>query len=101
VFPIVIQNDGTVADSFKVVGAASARAYSVTYARGATNITSSIVAGTFQTPSLAPGAAYALTARVKVLNNAAVGSSVTRVVRVRSVGDRSKVDVVKFVGKRR
>lgn len=41
-----------------------------------------------------------ITATVKVKSSATIGSKVTRLVTITSVGDTSKVDAVKFIGKR-
>ena len=58
-FDISIQNDGTRADRFKVKATGAATGgWTVTYFHGTTNITSAVVAGTFRTASLAPGATY-------------------------------------------
>src|ERR1035437_6119751 len=46
-FDISIQNDGSAADRFKVKATGAASAWVVTYARGTTNITSAVVAGTY------------------------------------------------------
>lgn len=100
-FTFSIQNDGTAADSFKVLATGALTAgYQVTYFRGTTNITAAVVAGTYQTTSLAPGATFAIKAKVKVLAGATVGSSVTRLLTTSSVVDPSKIDAVKLIGKR-
>ncbi len=101
-FGISIQNDGNVADAFRVkaTGAATTR-YTVKYYRGSTDITAKVLAGTYRTTSLAPGAAYVITAKVTVRWTATIGSSVTRLVAVTSVGETAKKDVVKLVGKRK
>jgi hypothetical protein len=102
-FGISVQNDlATTADSFKVLatGAVSAM-YTVTYFHGATDITAAIVAGTYTTPSLAPGATFLITVRVKVRSTATKGSSTTRLVMITSAGDPSKQDAVSLTGKRK
>ena len=100
-FGISIQNDGSGADRFKVKATgAAASAYTVKYFHGTTDITAAVVAGSYLTPSLAPGATYLITARVTVKSTAAVGSSVTRLVTLTSVGNSVKKDAVKFTGKR-
>ena len=100
-FGISVQNDGSGLDSFtlKASGAITS-AYTVNYFRGATDITAAVVAGTYTTTSLAPGATYLITAKVKVKSTAAVGSKVTRLVTISSVGDGTKKDAVKFIAKR-
>ncbi len=99
-FGISIQNDGT-DDRFlvKATGVASS-AYNVKYFRGTTDITTAVLAGTYKTTSLAQGATYLITAKVTVKSTATVGSSVTRLVTITSVGDNARKDAVKFTGKR-
>ena len=100
-FGISIQNDGKVSDLFKLAATGAATTmYRVRYFRGTTEITAAVVAGTYQTPSLAPGAKYLITAKVKVKSSATVGSSVTRLMTISSVADPAKVDAVRFIGKR-
>jgi alpha-tubulin suppressor-like RCC1 family protein len=91
-FDISIQNDGTRADRFKVKATGAGTAgWTVTYSHGSTNVTSAVVAGTYQTPSLAPGAAYVITARI---TNA--GGNFARLVTIRSAADPAKIDAVRF-----
>lgn len=95
-FDISIQNDGTRADRFKVKATGAATGgWTVTYFHGTTNITSAIVAGTFRTASLAPGATYAI--RAKITQG---GGNMTRLVTIRSVADAAKVDAVVFAYKK-
>lgn len=100
-FGVSAQNDSAASDSLvlQATGAA-APAFSVTYFRGATDITSSIVAGTYTTPALAAGATFLITVKVLVKASAAPGSSVTRLVTISSATDSTKQDAVKFIGKR-
>lgn len=101
-FGISIQNDWSGADRFRVLaGGTVSTMYRVRYFRGTTEITSAVVAGTYTTPALSTGAAYLITARVKVLSTATSGSRITRLVIITSVGDGTTKDAVKFVGKRR
>jgi hypothetical protein len=87
-FDISIQNDGSAADRFTVKATGAASASVVTYSRGTTNITSAVVAGTYRTPSLAPGATYLIHAKIYGV--------VTRLVTIRSIANSTKVDAVKF-----
>jgi hypothetical protein len=96
-FDISIQNEGSAADRFTVKATGARSAWVVTYSRGTTNITSAVVAGTYRTPSLAPGATYLIHA--KIVNNFSVNLfsySVARLVTIRSVANSTKVDAVKF-----
>lgn len=100
-FTVSIQNDGTTSGKFKVAATGTASAnYQVKYFRGTTDITGAVVAGTYQTATVGVGNAFAIKAKVKVLAGATVGSSTTRLVTITSVADGSKVDAVKFIGKR-
>ena len=94
-FDISIQNDGTRADRFKVKATGAATGgWTVTYFHGTTNITSAIVAGTFRTASLAPGATYPISARITKGSG-----NMTRLVTIRSVADATKIDAVAFAYK--
>ena len=68
--------------------------YAITYFSGATDITTAVTGGA-TTPSPNPGASFTFTMKVKVRNSAAAGSSVTSAVKVTSVGDTTRRDVVK------
>jgi hypothetical protein len=95
-FGISIQNDGSAADRFTVKATGAASAWTVTYSRGTTNITSAVVAGTYRTPSLAPGATYLIHARITLRESSNLSGNVARLVTIRSVGDPTKIDAVKF-----
>lgn len=99
-FNISIQNDGSANDNFKVLAAGSSTTYNVKYLDGLANVTAQVVAGTYQTPSLAPGATRVLTVKIKVKSGAAVGSKVNRLVTITSVADGTKIDAVKVTVKR-
>ena len=92
-FDISIQNDGSAVDRYmvKATGAATS-AWTVTYSRGSTNITSAVVAGTYRTSLLAPGATYLIHAKIVITGY----GSVTRLVTIRSVANSTKLDAVKF-----
>ena len=100
-FTVSVENDGTVTDSFKVsVTGSAVGGYKVRYFSGARDITAAIVAGTYRTPSLVPGASYLLTARIAVKAGAAPGSQVARLVTITSVSDHAQKDAVHFTGMR-
>jgi hypothetical protein len=94
-FDVSIQNNGNRTDRFKVKATGAADGWTVTYSRGATNITRSVVAGTFETPSLAPGASYGFSARIPIVSGIQ-SNSVYRLVTIRSAADPTKLDAVKF-----
>jgi hypothetical protein len=97
-FTVSIQNDGTGAGKFYVRATGTAVAgYAIKYFRGTTDITTAVNAGTYQTASIAVGSTFGVQAKVTIQAGAAIGSSVNRLVTVKSVADGSKVDAVKFV----
>jgi CSLREA domain-containing protein len=101
-FGISIQNDGGTAAAFTVVATGDATSmYTVKYFRGTTDITAAVIAGTYTTPSLPPGSAILIKAKVKVNSTATAGSSVTRLVAITSQVDSSVLDAVKFVASRK
>jgi hypothetical protein len=90
-FDISIRNAGTAADRFTVRATGPATpSWIVTYARNATNITAAVIAGTYRTPSLAPGATYLINAKITINQ----GGPITRLVTIKSVADPAKVDAV-------
>lgn len=101
VFTVRVQNDGNVADRLTVKAARGTKAYTVVYRRGTTNITSAVVAGTFRTPTLAPGASTDLTVIVRPTKRATTGTTITRSVTTTSTGDPTRRDVVSFTAVRR
>jgi hypothetical protein len=100
-FGISIQNDGSTADSYTVlVTGIASRAYTVRYFHGTVDITSAVVAGTYQTPSIAPTSTYLIKAQVTVTSDAAVGTKFKRLVTITSFGDTGQKDAVAFIAKR-
>jgi len=61
-----IQSDGLLDDTFTVLGTGAANGFTVTYFRGATNVTGQVRAGTFSTGNLAPGGNTTLKMVVKL-----------------------------------
>jgi hypothetical protein len=97
---VSLQNDAAVADQVKVRGAKSAKGFKVKYlAPDGSNITKAVVAGTYVTPSLAPGATFDVKVVVKVGKKAEkkLKTSVT----VSSVVTPSATDVVHLLTKRK
>ena len=86
-----IQNDGPVPDKFMVRGTPSDKNFKVTYFRGATNITASVVAGTYTTGRLATGASALLKAEIKA-RTAVVDKRRTLGIIATSVGDSTAKD---------
>jgi hypothetical protein len=75
--------------------------YRIKYYRGSNDITTKVVAGTYVTPSIAPGGTLAIVIDVIVKKGATNGSSVSRLVTITSVEDNTKVDAVGFAGARK
>jgi hypothetical protein len=95
-FDIAIHNDGNVSDRFTIQATgAAAPGYRIRYYRNSTEITAAVVSGTFMTPKIAPGGAYAIEAVVKAKSSA--GPRATRFVTLTSVHDPTREDTVKFV----
>ncbi len=94
-FTVRLQNDGTVADRLRVAGLASTSRFKITYLAGSTDVTSRVVAGTYRTVSLAPGAQTALTVVIKAKVGTPAGTKVTVPVTVRSNVQPALLDVVK------
>jgi alpha-tubulin suppressor-like RCC1 family protein len=101
VFTVRLQNDGNVADRLTLRAAAGTKAFTVVYRRGSTNVTRAVVAGTFRTPSLAPGARTDLTVVVTPTQRAKKGAALTRPITTTSVTDPTRRDVVSFTVVRR
>jgi hypothetical protein len=69
------QSDGLLADTLTITGTGTAHGFTVTYFRGATNVTSQVKNGTYSTGSLAPGGSSTLKMVVKLsASSANVGS---------------------------
>ena len=67
----------------------------VAYFSGSTNVTAAVVAGTYKTPTLAPGADHRLRMTVTPRAGAPVGAVLTRKVTVSSDNDATVKDVIK------
>ncbi len=99
-YTVSLQNDATAADQLTVRGAKSAKGFKVKYlAPDGTNITKAVVAGTYTTASLAPGATFDIKVVVKVGKKAEkkVKTSVTAT----SVRTPAATDVVHLLTKRK
>lgn len=68
------------------------------YFRGATNITSAVVAGTYRTPSLAPSETYLIKAKVTIVSYDFAGGP-KRLITISSVANSAIKDAVKFIFK--
>ncbi len=101
-FHLSLQNDGDEADKYQLsVDAGSTTMYRVKFYRGASDITTQVVAGTYETPSIAAGSTLIITVDVIVKKGATAGSSITRLVTITSLNDNAQVDALKFVAGRK
>ena len=94
-FSVQIGNDGLGVDSYTVRGTGSNSRFTVSYFRGATNITAQVLAGTYPIANLAAGVNRTLTVRVKVAAGAPVGSSRSFLITATSTGAGAPKDAVK------
>ncbi|MEA2623560.1 MAG: hypothetical protein QOH61_2470 [Chloroflexota bacterium] len=88
-----IQNDGRVSGRLLLKGTGAASGFTVKYVRGTTNVTSAVLAGTYLTPTLAPGARVGL--KLVVTLAASTASSATFKVVASSQPGTPVVDAVK------
>ena len=100
-FTASFQNDGTTADTLRVLGQGTTSRYTVTYKVGAKNVTAQVVAGTYPFTNVPAGATRTLTVVVTARSGTPVGNIVNRLVTVTSVGDLTKQDTVKVTVRRR
>ena len=70
-----IQNDGLISAPFTVKGTGTASGYTVKYFNGTANITAAVIAGTFSTGTLAPGAHLTLKMTVKLSTGSAASGA--------------------------
>jgi hypothetical protein len=94
-FTTRITNDGFAADSFTVKGTGGQPGFATTYLRGATNVTSQVVAGTYAINNLAPGSSVDITLRVTVGTSVPDGTSRSWLVTTTSTGSGTPNDGVK------
>ena len=89
-----IQNDGERADGFRLAGAGGHRRFTVRYVSGGADVTAAVVAGTYRTPTLAPGQSVTLRVVVTPTRRAPTGSTHTVTMAAISLNDASRVDRV-------
>jgi hypothetical protein len=92
-----VQNDAPYADVLDLQGTASTARFRVRYLRGTTDITAAMVAGTYATASLAPGATQVLKVVVTVRATAPRGARLTGQL---TASSGAAADTVKFVTSR-
>ena len=97
-FVIQFQNDGNNADDFFIQGGGNQPGFTVAYYNspsGGTNITSSVVAGSYQTLSIAPTASAYFRIVVTAKKAVSLGTVRSWIVTATSLGDPTKQDSVK------
>lgn len=103
-YDVSVQNDAPFADTLRLRGTAGTARYSVAYlvvtAGVPTDVTGDVVAGTYTTPSLAPGATHKVRVVVTVNAGAPAGSSLSATMMTKSTTDTSRKDTVAFVTSR-
>jgi hypothetical protein len=99
-YTTTFENDGREPERFRLQGTRSTTRFTVTYKAGATNITTAVGNGTYQTPLVNPGATFTVTVTVKVKANTVRNQAFTGKLTARSSIAPSIVDAVKFVAKR-
>lgn len=102
-FTVIVENDADFEDQFTIKIPAGTARFTARYLNrpNNANITPRVVAGTFTTPVLAPGAQKTIRIVVRVSATAPPRTSLTRNVRVASVTDVTVHDNVRYTAKRR
>jgi hypothetical protein len=92
------QNDAPFAEQLRIKGQASTTRFTVTYRNPAgVNITSQVIAGSYRTPVLAPGATHFIRAIVTIHPSAPANATLTRTATVTSDTHPAIKDTVKFI----
>jgi hypothetical protein len=89
-FVVKVQNDGNVADVFRLHGMSTNNNFKIKYLKGAsgtTDITTAVVNGTYNTASIAKGSAVTVRVKVTIKSTARLYSSI--VARLRTVSTTS------------
>ena len=93
-FLVRVVNRGVQSDQVSLAGRGGNRKFEVRYLVAGQNVTRQVVAGTYRSPALAPGASLEMTVRIKRLRTAPVHSQFTSKIAVGSVANPSRTDVV-------
>jgi hypothetical protein len=95
-FVVQLTNSGVQPDQIVVQAKGTQKPIGVTYLTGTTNVTSPVIAGTFISPSLAPGQSVTLTVKVKVSKTAKAGLKKKWLVNLTSSADATAKDAAAF-----
>jgi hypothetical protein len=96
---IGLRNRGSVADRIVLSGSAGTSKFTVKYFVGKTNITKRVTAGTYRTPSLAPGERFSLSVTITRTTHAKHGNTKQVKMSARSIHDSGAVDSVATIVK--
>jgi hypothetical protein len=99
-FEVLVANRGNRAEPLALRGAKRSAAFTVVHLVGGKNVTARVVAGTYRTASLAPGASMRLVVRVTRTIKARKGATRTFTVRATSTHVAGRVDTVGAVVRR-
>lgn len=94
------QNDAPIPDTLRLKGTISTAGYAVRYIVDGLDITPQVTAGTYTTPTLAPGATHLVKVVVTVTDAASAGSSLNATMIVTSNTAPATKDKVRFVTSR-
>lgn len=92
IYQVTIQNDGQGSDRFSLKATGQGN-WTTRYFRGTNNITSAVVAGTYNTPSLAAGEKFVIKVKLYIGN---AGTNVTRLITATSVANGNRKDAVRI-----
>lgn len=99
-FKVSAQNDGSYAERFRFsVAGSETSGFRVRYFHGTVDVTAAMEAGSYLSSKVSPGSKFEILVKVKITSNAATGSTVTRLVTVRSKNVPA-VDAVRLSVKR-
>jgi hypothetical protein len=99
-FVVAVDNDGPQPEVFTVRGQGSSPQFTITYWKGARNVTASVRNGTYTTAQLAPGGRSLLRVQMKAKSTSGPNARVTATVTARSTTLSTARDVVKVTAQR-
>jgi hypothetical protein len=94
-FDLRFRNDGLVAGRISANGCHSSTRFNVRYFKGSSDVTSSVVDGSYRTPTLRNHAASSLMLKIAVGSAASIGATKSCAVRASSVAAPARADLVK------
>jgi len=97
-FYVRVENEAQTAGKFKIaVSTTNTAGMAIRYLVNGVDVTSSVVAGTYRTPQLAPWSTLLMKVSITPQPTAPPGSSTTVMVRAASAADPARVDVVRLI----